>query len=160
MKKIEVRKSGKCEGEGLFACADFLPGEVIADWEAGGVIYFAERESDLPAPQSGYAIQIERDEFVDNQVLRNINHSCDPNCGIQGRGILVARKQIFHGDELFYDYAMTEDSDWDMPEQCLCGAPGCRKSIGGFRTLPSNVIEDYLRGPFVSRWLIDKYHLQ
>jgi len=60
-----------------------------------------------------------------------INHSCDPNCGCPGDyRRLVAIRDIEEGEEITYDYAMTEkEPDWSM--KCKCGEPDCRKTITG-----------------------------
>ena len=42
-----------------------------------------------------------------------VNHSCDPNCGIVGAVLLVARRAIEAGEEICFDYAMTDSDDYD-----------------------------------------------
>ena len=49
-----------------------------------------------------------------------MNHSCDPNCGIVGAVLLVAMRDIEPGDEICFDYAMTDTDDYDEFE-CTCG---------------------------------------
>ena len=67
-----------------------------------------------------------------------INHSCDPNCGIQCDEDLihkyVAFKNIEVGEELTYDYAMGNYVVQNFPN-CLCGTNQCRKDITGFQGL-------------------------
>ena len=58
-----------------------------------------------------------------------INHSCNPNCGIKGHLQIVAMRDIESGEEITFDYAMTESSDYSM--DCKCGAKNCRKTITG-----------------------------
>ncbi len=59
----------------------------------------------------------------------HMNHSCDPNVGIQGQIVFVALRDIASDEELTIDYAMTDDEDYEM--ECNCGAPGCRRTITG-----------------------------
>lgn len=81
---------------------------------------------------------------------RFVNHSCEPNCGIRDRRILVARRRIEKGEEITFDYAMTEEVM--EPLACGCGAPECRGTITGFGGLPEDRRKAY-RG-FVSDYLL------
>ncbi|GMF25684.1 unnamed protein product [Phytophthora lilii] len=63
---------------------------------------------------------------------RFINHSCDPNCGVEKwdvkgeeRCAIFALRDIVAGEELTFDYKFESFS-----KACLCGAPNCRKVIG------------------------------
>jgi hypothetical protein len=57
-----------------------------------------------------------------------INHSCDPNCGLQGQIILVAMTDIQPGEEVTFDYAMTDSSPFDEFD-CSCASPRCRGKV-------------------------------
>jgi uncharacterized protein len=59
-----------------------------------------------------------------------LNHSCEPNCGLLGSQLLVAMREIEVGEELSFDYAMCDASDYDE-FACLCGAPTCREVVTG-----------------------------
>ncbi len=59
-----------------------------------------------------------------------MNHSCDPNCGIVGTALVVAIRDIAPGDELCFDYAMSDTNDYDE-FVCECGAPACRRLVTG-----------------------------
>ena len=58
---------------------------------------------------------------------RLINHSCDPNCEVTGKGTklwISSIKEIKKGDELSYDYGFGYDSNFkDFP--CKCRASNC-----------------------------------
>ncbi|MDR3558443.1 MAG: SET domain-containing protein-lysine N-methyltransferase, partial [Candidatus Pacebacteria bacterium] len=85
-----------------------------------------------------------------------MNHSCEPNCGINGIGALfrlVTMKPINKGEELTFDYEMTEDSDWRM--KCECGSPICRGIIGAYSQMPQNIKIKY--SGYVADYLIEKY---
>lgn len=59
-----------------------------------------------------------------------VNHSCQPNAGIQGDRTLIALRNLEPGEEITYDYAMTDTSSYDEFE-CLCGSYECRGRITG-----------------------------
>src|SRR5690606_15741605 len=54
----------------------------------------------------------------------------DPNCGIKGQVSLVAMRNIHPGEEICYDYAMTDASAYDEFE-CACASEACRGRITG-----------------------------
>ncbi|KAG7391340.1 Histone-Lysine N-Methyltransferase ash1l [Phytophthora pseudosyringae] len=67
---------------------------------------------------------------------RFINHSCDPNCGVEKwdvngeeRCAIFALRDIVAGEELTFDYKFESFSKAEITE-CLCGALNCRKVIG------------------------------
>jgi len=37
-----------------------------------------------------------------------VNHSCDPNCGLVGAVLVVAMRDIEPGEEITFDYAMSD----------------------------------------------------
>lgn len=139
-------------GKGLFAKERLEKNEPFAEFD--GPIYEAERCSNPPQDVADHAIQIDEHKWKDSQgIARFINHSCEPNCGISGNTTLVALRDIQPGEELLWDYEMTEDSDWHM--ECHCGTPSCRHTIGAFRNMPENIRQKY-RG-YIADWLVKKY---
>ena len=60
----------------------------------------------------------------------HLNHSCEPNLGMQGQIVYVALRDINQDQELTLDYAMMDDEPYEMP--CRCGARSCRGTITGF----------------------------
>jgi SET domain-containing protein len=146
-------------GRGLFAVDDIAVGETIAEFD--GEIYTAKLASLLPNDPPLY-VQDHAVQFSDTQYRYSkygvlIDHSCDPNCGINGKGAdfrMVAMKPILKGQELSYDYEMTEDSDWRM-EDCACGTPICRKVISAYRNMPMETRKKY-KG-YVASYLVEKY---
>jgi hypothetical protein len=62
-------------------------------------------------------------------VMMFLNHSCEPNVGIQGQIVFVAMRDVAAGEELTLDYA-TIDHDTE-PLACRCGAAGCRGVVTG-----------------------------
>lgn len=80
-----------------------------------------------------YPLETQSGPFLDG-VFR-VNHSCNPNAGFRGQISLVAMRDIQSGEEITYDYVMTDvetdlEEAWEA-EQCLCGADLCRKTITG-----------------------------
>ena len=61
--------------------------------------------------------------------MMHLNHSCDPNLGLQGQIVFVALRDTPKDTELTFDYAMTDDEPYEM--DCNCGAPRCRLVITG-----------------------------
>jgi SET domain-containing protein len=146
-------------GRGLFAVADILKDETVAEFD--GEIYTAETASKLPNDPplfvQDHAVQFSDTQYRYSKYGVLINHSCDPNCGIKGKGAsfrLVAMKPIGKGEELTYDYEMTEDSDWQM-EECQCGSPSCRKTIGAYKNTPLEIRRRY-KG-YIADYLVKKY---
>ncbi len=128
-------------GRATFACATIPKGEIVII--QGGQIMENGRLKDGPmAAYSEHCFQIERDyaicpleprdEALDGVFL--VNHSCEPTCGVKGQVTLVALRNIQGGEEITFDYAMT-DSNWGdaVSEniECWCGAATCRKIITG-----------------------------
>lgn len=106
-----------------------------------------------------YGIQVDDDLFfaaTDAAELEDVdflNHSCDANCGISGSLQIVAMRDIGPGEELAFDYAMSESSDYEM--ECRCGGANCRGRITGADWRRKDLQERY-RGYF-SAYLQKKF---
>jgi len=146
--KVRVRKTKKY-GKGVFAIADIRQGEVIAEFD--GAIYdesFEPWTDDLLQ----HVIQFGSTRWRDSRgIARLINHSCDPNCGIKKLFRVVAMRAIEKGEEITWDYEMTERSWW-WRMKCRCGATGCRKVIGSYSRMPTRVRRKY--AGYISSWLL------
>lgn len=144
--KITIRwttKYGK-HGRVLFAKDDIKKGEVIGAFD--GQIYEAKKASDipndLPIYTQDHAIQFAKDKYRDSKgVARLVSHSCEPNCGIKDKFKIVAMRDIKKGEEISFDYDMSENSDWRM--KCECGNKDCRKVIGSYDALPEKLKKKY-----------------
>ena len=127
--------------KGLFASIYIQKGEIILQC-TGKKISFQEavkkedRESD--------ALQIGDKEYIDFEEPGVIvNHSCDPNAGINENLELIAIKDISPGEEIKYAYSTTMDEDhWTM--KCLCQKENCRFIIRDFKYLPEELKSKYL----------------
>jgi uncharacterized protein len=121
-------------GRGLFAAADFGPGEIIC--VKGGYVFDRAVLGEIARTLGPAEIQIADDLFIGPRELDErqggmifSNHSCDPNIGIQGQIVFVAIRAIRAGEELTHDWATTDDDDSSMT--CRCGAANCRGTITG-----------------------------
>lgn len=142
--KVEVRKSS-IDGSGMFAKEDISKGEIV--YIKGGHILRKEEvfssgviNSYLPIGED-YFIAAQNSAEEINVKLYN-NHSCDPNCGMQGDITFVAIKDIKAQEELTIDYAMIDDDDYSFA--CNCGSINCRKIVTGKDWKLLNVQEKYL----------------
>ncbi len=148
--KIKLGKTSY--GNGLFARALIKKGELIASFDGKVYGWYSKFWSqDL----YDHCIQFEERKWRDSEGLaRFINHSCNPNCGIKNRFDVVAMRDISPGEQLFWDYEMTEDHPfWRM--ECRCGNQDCRAIIGTFQNMPPKKIREY-KG-YISEWLVKKY---
>lgn len=125
---LEVRPLPGQRGVGVFATHPFVTGELLVVW-GGRIITGAELDA-LPQEKRHWMLQIDEDLFQltdpsDIGAADHVNHSCAPNAGILGHIALVALHAIAPGDEITFDYAMTDSTRYcEFP--CWCGAPTCR----------------------------------
>lgn len=146
--KVSLRRTKKFGGKGVFANQPIRKGEVIAIFD--GPIYDDDFEGWTRDLQN-HTIQIGKAKWRDSKGLaRFINHSCDPNCGIKGLNKVVAMRDIEKGEQITWDYEMTERSDW-WRMRCKCGSPLCRKVIGNYDNMPLEIRRKY-KG-YISTWL-------
>lgn len=119
-------------GHGLFATKTVHPGELLVMW--GGDVCEGDKLSELGPVARRHSIQIEEDLYLvphgTPEAGDYVNHSCDPNAGMHGQTALVATRLILAGEEVCYDYAMSDGSRYDE-FKCSCRAPSCRSRITG-----------------------------
>jgi SET domain-containing protein len=146
--KVIVKRTRRF-GRGVFATAVIKKNEVIAAFD--GPIYDAKFEG-WTEDLLNHAIQFARNRWRDSAgIARLINHSCDPNCGIRSLFTIVAMRQIEKGEQITWDYEMTEKNDYGWRMKCKCGSPLCRKTIGDYRNMPRTIRKKY--GRYISEWL-------
>ena len=95
----------------------------------------AEDELDPTMPFFNQRIlQIEDGFYLESPVplepSDRFNHSCEPNVGMTGQIGLIAMRNILAGEELAFDYAMCDGSDYDE-FTCHCGSAVCRGQVRG-----------------------------
>jgi hypothetical protein len=116
---------------GVFAKEAIAADELLVLW--GGDIVSAATLATFDDARRSHSLQVEEDLFLAATVEEDadfVNHSCDPNAWIDGQTALRARRHIAVGDEVCYDYAMTDGSDYDEFE-CLCESSICRGKVTG-----------------------------
>lgn len=116
-------------GRGVFARVDIDPGELLVVW-GGSVVTRAELES-RPASIRTLTLQVDDDAYLVSDMEGPadwVNHSCDPNAGLRGQISLVALRPIGAGEEVCFDYATSDASDYDEFD-CACRTERCRGRV-------------------------------
>lgn len=126
------------KGEGVFATRSFRTGETV-------IVGRIDRELNQ---NHSHASQVSENRFVLHAgIIPQVNHSCDPNCGIRpnssGAHDLIARNPIAAGDEINFDYAMRNYSVEHFPVHCRCESRLCRGNITGWKELTAQRKADY-----------------
>jgi len=129
--KAEARPAG-AKGWGSFALEPIPAGETVAAF--GGWIVTGAYLAELSDDRQSRSIQVDSDLYLVSGDTPEpgdmLNHSCEPNCGLLGQTLLVAMRDIAPGEEMCFDYAMCDASDYDE-FSCLCEAPTCREVVTG-----------------------------
>jgi uncharacterized protein len=154
--KTEVRTSGT-HGRGLFAVRPLREGEIVSI--RGGHILprRAPRRGQRRPAGWGYPIA---DGFVlapitkreRETVMMFLNHSCEPNVGIEGQIVFVAMRPIRSGEELTIDYAMFGADS--KPMRCRCRAASCRRRVTSSDWRLEHLQRKY--GSYFSAYLLSK----
>jgi hypothetical protein len=121
------------KGRGVYCVEPIRAGEVVA--LIGGVGLPLAVAMAMPMEQRCQCLQVEDDLVLwigdhEETAADWINHSCDPNVGISGQITLVAMRAIAAGEEVCFDYAMSDGSPIDE-FACACGSATCRASVTG-----------------------------
>jgi hypothetical protein len=118
-------------GYGVQTLEPVRAGEILAVW--GGEIRDGAAFEEMPEEYRRRSLQVEEDFYLVATRFcpaDYFNHSCDPNAGMSGQIVLVAMRDIDAGQEVCFDYAMTDGSPYDEFE-CVCGSPNCRGRVTG-----------------------------
>ena len=120
------------KGSGSFAISKISKGEIVASF-GGNVINQSELTNYSPDRVSR-SLQLNSDTYLLSGDVPEagdmINHSCEPNCGIAGTSSVQTLRDIEIGEELTFDYAMSDSSQYDE-FNCACGKDKCREKITG-----------------------------
>jgi hypothetical protein len=128
---LESRPNPLKGGFGMYALQPVAKGTLLAMF--GGTIVDSNQLTRVPAYLQSLGIQVEDDLYLISTVIGpgdHFNHSCDPNTGMYGQLGLVAMRDIEPGEEITFDYAMSDCSDYDEFE-CMCGSENCRRFFRG-----------------------------
>jgi uncharacterized protein len=129
--KLEARRIDGKGGRTLVVREPIEAGELVVVW--GGEVVHASRLNTLTPAERLLTIQVEEDLYLVSArdgAADWVNHSCDPNCGLRGQIALVALRRLEPGEEICFDYAMSDGTPYDEFD-CGCGAKHCRGRITG-----------------------------
>ena len=130
--KLYKQKSSNIDNRGLFASKNIKKGTKII-YYTGKIITKKQTENN-PKFDNDKAIYLfnlnnryDLDGDFSYNTARLINHSCDPNCEVEGKGLklwISSIKDINKNEELTYDYGFSFDENYkDFP--CKCGSKNC-----------------------------------
>ena len=121
-------------GKGLFTRSLLKKGDVITNWAPLWEQRMCRKDAFkhsragnhyiMQADDNSYFVSLQPDQ------ADYINHSCEPNIGLNGLTEFVAMRDIEPGEEITFDYAISESDPW-WTMRCECGRPSCRKLIRG-----------------------------
>lgn len=130
--KLEARENPAKGGMGVFARERVKAGDRLAVWS--GELHSLESLLTLEPERQHRCVQVEEDLYLVPIPLGEpadfFNHSCDPNAGLDGQIVVRALRDIKSGEEVCFDYAMTDSSPYDEFE-CACGSAKCRGVVTG-----------------------------
>ena len=130
-KGAEARPVG-AKGWGSFATEPIPAGTTVAGF--GGWCVDGATLASFDHDRQGRSIQVDEDLYLVSGETPEpgdmLNHSCEPSCGLLGTQLLVAMRDIGPGEELTFDYATCDVSDYDE-FRCACGEAACRGVVTG-----------------------------
>jgi SET domain-containing protein len=131
VKSYKIKKSN-IDNKGLYAAKDIKAGTKIIYYK-GKIITKKETEKN-PKYDNDKAIYLfnlnsryDMDGDFKYNDARLINHTCNPNCEVAGKGLklwIFALRDIKKGEELSYDYGFGFDENY-KDFVCRCGASNC-----------------------------------
>ena len=145
--RLEGRQGGDKGGRGVFARERIERGELLVVF--AGAVLLGEELAALSPDQRRLVLQVDENHYLLSEVegwADWVNHCCEPNAGLRGQVTLVAMRDIEAGEEICYDYAMSDGSPYDGFD-CLCGRAGCRGRVSGDDWMLEALWERY-RGNF------------
>ena len=153
-RKVEVRAS-KIHDQGMYAKEPIKKGEIV--FIKGGHIlsrkeYITSSVINSYQPIFGDYVVGARNTEEEKIIKLHNNHSCDPNCGMDGEITFVAIRDVAMGEELTVDYAFLDNEDYSF--ECHCGSPKCRHIITGFDWKIKRLQDEYY--PYFAKYLKEK----
>lgn len=128
-------------GTGLFTSKDIKKGEVAFVMKGPKIKFHPKDwEESMATPN---IVGLDQDLYMEPiSPYVFINHHCDPNLAVEDDSVsYIALRDIKAGDELTFDYSISEYSDWEM--LCSCSSPKCRKVIQSVDKLPVDFFVKY-----------------
>ena len=130
--KLYKQKSSNIDNRGLFASKNIKKGTKII-YYTGKIITKKQTENNpkFDNDKAIYLFNLNNRYDLDGDFVYNtarlINHSCNPNCEVEGKGLklwISSIKDINKNEELTYDYGFSFDENYkDFP--CKCGSKNC-----------------------------------
>ena len=130
--KLYKVKNSNIDKKGLCASKDIKPEVKIIEY-VGKLITKKETEQNLKFDNKKdiYLFNIDEKYDLDGDfswnTARLINHSCNPNCEVEGEGLklwISSLRKIKKGEELTYDYGFGYDADYKQ-FPCKCQSMNC-----------------------------------
>ena len=131
MKLYKIKKS-KIDNRGVYAAQNIKAGKIVIHYK-GKIITKKETDKN-PKYDNDKAIYLfnlnnryDLDGDFEYNDARLINHTCNPNCEVAGKGLklwIFALRDIKKGEELSYDYGFGFDEDFKQ-FPCKCGSKKC-----------------------------------
>jgi SET domain-containing protein len=150
MKKLEVRKS-KIQGVGIHTLEPIKKGEHIAFVTGKLVRKSTKNKREASGREMALWYGITDTLWLDpaETIWRYFNHSCEPNTAIVGTRKVIALRNIARGEELAFDYSMTDgDLNWEM--KCSCKTRTCRKKLHSIQLISQSAFDKHM--PFIPRY--------
>ena len=132
MKLYKVKKSN-IDKRGLYASKNIKAGEKIIEYK-GKLISKKESQQNSKFDNSKdiYLFNVNEKWDLDGawsfNTARLINHSCNPNCEVEGKGLKLwirSIKDIKKDEELSYDYGFSYSKEDLKNFVCRCGSKNC-----------------------------------
>ena len=131
MKLYRIKKSN-IDKKGLYANKDIKDRTKIIEYR--GKILTKKQVEENPKFDNEKAIYLlnlnsryDLDGDFKYNTARLINHSCEPNCEVEGKGLklwIFSLRDIKKDEELSYDYGFGFDEDYKQ-FPCRCGSKNC-----------------------------------
>jgi len=131
VKLYKIKKSN-IDNKGLYATQNIKVGAKIIFYK-GKIITKKQTEENekYDNDKAIYLFNLNKKYDLDGDFKYNtarlINHSCQPNCEVAGKGLklwIFAIRDIKKNEELSYDYGFGYDKDY-KDYVCKCGANNC-----------------------------------
>ena len=120
------------KGSGSLTVSKISKGEIVASF--GGNVINQSELTNYSADRVSRSLQLDSDTYLLSGAVSEagdmINHSCEPNCGMAGTSSVQALSDIEVGEELSFDYVMSDSSQYDE-FNCACAKDKCREKITG-----------------------------
>jgi hypothetical protein len=132
---LRVRRHAQFGSAALFLSVDLPKGTIVVFWS--GRIVSEQEMLALSEDEDAYTLQVGENLYqVPIQPrLREpadfTNSSCEPNCGFSSPVSLVTMRDLKAGQEVLFDYAMSESNEKHGVFKCHCGSPLCRGVFTG-----------------------------